>query len=87
MAGSPIDPSYQFANVTPSDTVVLKYNGKATRCKGISFSTAGALAIKDDEDNTVVIPSGSLATGIIHPISTNQIMSTGTAAVDIVAYF
>lgn len=87
MAGSPIDPSYQFINVTPSDSLVLTYHNRPVRTKGISFKTAGDLAIKDDEGTTVVIPSGSLVAGVIHPISTQQILSTGTAAVSIVAYF
>lgn len=87
MAGSPIDPSFQFALVTPSDTVVLKYDRKTARCKGIAFGGAGDLAIKDDVGNTVVIPGGALATGIIHPVSTDLILSTGTTATEIVAFF
>lgn len=87
MAGTPIDPSYQFINVTPSDTDVLMYHNHPVRTKGIAFKTAGALAIKDDQGTTVVIPSGVLVAGVIHPISTDKILSTGTTAVDIAAFF
>lgn len=86
-SGSPIDPSFQYTIVTPSDTAVLQYNSKNQRCKAISFATAGALAIKDDEGNTKIIPANSLVPGIMHPVSTDQILSTGTTVTGIVAYF
>jgi len=82
---SPIDPSNQFINVTPSDTDLLKYNGNVSTCRGILLEVAGDIAIKDDENNTVVI--AGLAAGVIHPIATQQILSTNTTATGIVAYF
>ena len=84
---TPIDPSGQFINVTPSDTLLLKYNGKVATCRGIAIGTAGDLEIKDDNNTTVVIPSNSLAIGVIHPISTQQILASNTTATEIVAYF
>jgi len=51
------------------------------------IGTAGDLAVKDDEGTTVVIPSNALAVGIIHPICTSQVMSTGTTCSEIVAFF
>ena len=87
MSDQAIHSSSRFINVTPSDTALLKYDGVALSCNGISFATAGALAIKDDVGNTVVFPNGSLAAGVIHQICTSQVLSTGTGALNIVAYF
>ena len=84
---SPIDPSSQFINVVPSDTLPLKYNNKVIACRGIAIGTAGDLEIKDDNNVTVVIPANSLAIGVIHPISTQQILDANTTAAEIVAYF
>ena len=80
-------PASRFINVTASDTVPLKYDGDATACRGIAIGTAGDLAIKDDADNSVTIPANALAVGVVHPISTSYILSTGTTASEIVAYF
>jgi hypothetical protein len=87
MCGTQLNSSSKFINVTPSNTVPLTYQGKKIACKGISFKTAGVLAIKDDENTTVEIPSGSLVAGTIHPISTSYILATNTTAASIVAYF
>jgi len=84
---NPQDPSPQFATVTPVDGAKLKYDGQVRACVGISFAVAGALAIKDDVGNTVVIPINSLSIGRIHAISTDEILDTGTDATGIVVYF
>ncbi len=84
---SPIDPSSEPILVTPSDTLPLKYHGTPLKCRAISFVTAGDLAILDDLGTTVIIPNGALVAGIMHPISTDKILATGTAALGIVAYF
>lgn len=58
--------------------------------RGISFGTAGALSMvpaADTGSTTVVIPSGALAAGIIHPISPKEIKSSGTTAASIVAWY
>lgn len=83
----PLYSSSKFINVTPSDTLLLKYQGEVMACRGISIGTAGDLAIKDDGGTTVIIPGNTLAVGVIHPILTGQVMSTGTGASEIVAYF
>jgi len=80
-----IDPSNQYVNVTPSDTALLSYNGNVKTCRGILLGVAGDIAIKDDAGNTVVI--SGLAAAIIHPIATQQILSTSTTATDICAFF
>ena len=88
---SPIDTGSQFINVTTSDTLPLKYVSAVTSnlepraCRGILLGVAGNIAIKDDNDTTVII--SGLAAGIIHPISTSQIMSTNTTASDIACFF
>lgn len=83
----PINSSSKFALVTASDSIPLKYNGVVKACRGISFAVAGDLAVVDDVGNAVIIPSGSLAAGVIHPIVTPYVRATGTAATGIVAYF
>lgn len=58
--------------------------------RGISFGTAGALSMvpsADTASTTVVIPSGALAAGIIHPCSPKEIKSSGTTAANIVAWY
>lgn len=67
--------------ITPNDSVDL-----TQRTRGISFGAVGALKIIDGVGNTVTIPSGSLAAGVIHPICATRVYSTGTAATNIVGY-
>ena len=74
-------------NITASDTAFLEYNGESLACRGISIGTAGNLAINDSEGNKVIIPGNTLAIGIIHPIVTDKIYSTGTTASEIVVYY
>ena len=76
------DPAISVALVTPSDSADL--TGGATR--GVSFAAAGDLKVITDKAETVVIPSGALAAGIIHPLSVTRIFSTGTTATGIVVY-
>ena len=76
--------------VTPSDTALLTYvnsEGATVKgaCRAILLEVAGDLAVKDSNNTTVVIPG--LAAGILHPISTQQILSTGTGATGITAFF
>ena len=76
------DSAAHVALVTPSDTVDL-----TVPTRGISFVTAGALKITTTGAETVTIPSGALAAGVIHPIRARRIFSTGTTAASIVAYW
>ncbi len=90
-SGSPIDPTAQFAAVTTSDTAVLKYHNSPARTKGIYVGGAGNLAVKDLGDftganRTTVIFIGVLA-GVVYPISTDQILATGTTATNLIALF
>lgn len=55
--------------------------------RGISFATAGALKIVTEGGETVVIPDGALAAGIIHPIRATKVFDTGTDADSLVGYY
>ena len=74
-------PSRNIFLISPSDTVNF-----AKAARGISFGTAGTLAVETIGGDTVTIPSGSLAAGVIHPIHVRKVLSTGTTAGDIVGY-
>lgn len=75
-------PMSHAALVTPDDA-----NDLAVVTRGISFGTAGALKIVTAGGETVVIPNGALAAGVIHRLRVTRIYATGTAAANIVAYY
>lgn len=54
--------------------------------RGVSFAVVGALVVITAEDETVTIPSGALAAGIMHALSIKQIVTAGTTATGIVLY-
>lgn len=76
------DPALHVLLVTPSDSTDLTAPSRA-----ISFGTAGALKVTTVGGETVVIPSGALAAGIMHPLRVARIHSTSTTAANIVAYY
>jgi len=82
---SDVSPATSVVLVTPSDSATLVTTGVA--CRGISFVTAGDIAIVDANDNDVIIPSGALVAGVQHAVFAKQIKDTGTDATGIVAYF
>lgn len=55
--------------------------------RGLSFAVAGDIKVNTVGGETVVIPSGALAPGIIHPLRVSRIWSTGTAATGLVVYW
>lgn len=77
-----IESSSRPVLVTPHDTNKILDNNKT---KGILLGGAGTLAVIDDHGNAVTITG--LAAGVIHPIATNVIKSTGTSATNICAFF
>lgn len=79
---SKMAPADHVALVTPSDSADLT---NVTR--GISFGAVGTLKVTTHGGETVVIPSGALAAGIIHPLRVARIWSTSTTATSIVAYW
>jgi len=75
----------KFINVTKSDTADLEYQGDKMATKYISCEVTGDIAVWDDEGTAVTLQG--LTQGILHPIVTQRIMSTNTAATGINAYF
>ncbi len=75
-------PARHVILITPHDTDELSH---VTR--GISFSVAGALVVVTQGGETVTIPSGSLAAGIIHPLAVKIVKSTGNGCSNIVGYY
>ncbi len=53
--------------------------------RGLAFKTEGDIAILDENGNDVVIESGILAAGVIHPIVFRRLLVTGTTAADFLA--
>jgi len=89
-SGSQIDPAFQFAVITPSDTAKLTYTNSAggveiKRCRAIYVGTAGDLAVNDDAGNSVLFTG--VAAGSVLPISTDVIRATSTTASTIVALY
>lgn len=73
-------PSADFVAVTPHDSNKLT----GGRCRGLSVNVAGNVAIKNTAGTTVSI---TLVAGVVHPISTDQVLATDTTATGIVAYY
>jgi len=71
-----------FINVTPSDSVNIN---DEIPCRGILLGVAGNISVLNAFGTAVTI--SGLSAGIIHPISTKRIRSTGTTATGIVAFF
>ncbi len=70
--------------VTPSDTVAL-----AVQARGISFAEAGDITVVfvgGAVASPTLIPSGTLAPGLIHPMQVTYVMATGTDSNTIVAW-
>jgi hypothetical protein len=65
--------------ITPNDGADL-----TTNIRAIAFATAGTLKITTLGGETVTIPSGVLAPGIIHPIRVKRVYATGTTVTNIV---
>ncbi len=76
MAGTPIDPSFEYAPVVPSDTAPVLYHGVPTRAKGFYVVTSGNLAIKDDKGTAVTFTG--LLQGAVYPFGSDYVMNTNT---------
>jgi hypothetical protein len=80
MSGRSVAESYtSAAAVTKSDTVVIR----ATR--GIMATVTGDIAILFPDSTTIVLPA--VVAGQIYPISAIKILSTGTTATGIIAFY
>lgn len=80
-----IEPSYQFAPVTPHDVDLLTYHSVVARTRGIYVAVAGNLAVIDDQGTAVTFTG--VTSGVIHPIATSRINATNTTALGIIALF
>jgi hypothetical protein len=84
MAGTPIDPSYQFGAITPSDTAILKYNGLPVKTKAIYIGGAGDLAVKNEMGTTVTFQNLPAASMI--PIAVSQVLAATSCTLIIGLY-
>ena len=84
VAGSPIDPSFQFNAVTPSDTALLQYNGVTALAKSLYIGVSGDVALMSDDGNHIVFKS--VPVGLLR-VSSTQVMATGTTATNILALY
>ena len=75
-------PAGHLENISPNDSTDLT---KATR--GISIGGAGALKITTVGGETITIPSGAIAVGVVHPIRAERVFSTGTGATNIIGWW
>lgn len=76
---------WELIDVSAADHV---FSGRIPRA--ISFGAAGAISMVPSADTgstTVVIPSGSLAAGVMHPCAPKEIKSSGTTVTGIVAWY
>ena len=76
--GSAMSPATNAVEVTPSDTVDL-----AQPARGIAIGAVGDLKILTLDGQTVTLPSGILAAGLIHPLGVKRVFATGTVATPI----
>lgn len=88
MAQYPTFSSDVYAAVTPSDTLKLNNpnpHDESNKCRMLYVGGAGAVAVKDRFGNSVTFPAVPAGTQLV--VSTDQVLSTGTAATSIVAIF
>ena len=74
-----IYPVSNWASVTPSDTARLS----GGRCRAILIGVGGNVAVRNEDGTTTTLVG--LVAGGLYPVSTDQILSTGTTATSIVA--
>lgn len=74
-------PAVSIFLITPNNSVDL-----STPTRGLSIAAEGDLRVLTINDETVTVPEGALAAGIIHPICVKRVYSTGTTATGIVGY-
>lgn len=76
------DPALSAAVITPDDDVALE-NGPT---RGLAFSAAGILELTMLDGVDVIIPSGVLAPGVIHPLRVTHVKES-TTATDVVGFW
>ena len=83
-AKSDISPASDWETVTPNDDYSDVWSVPP---RFISLSTVGDLNLLNQAGVSGIIDSGSLDAGIMHPLRPIKVLSTGTAASGIVAYW
>ena len=78
----PTESALHTARVTPSDSEQLPY-----LTKGISWGVDGDIVVLTAAGNITTIETGELAVGVCHPMKIKQVLSTGTTAQKIRAWF
>lgn len=68
---------YTSAASQSAGNVVDPTTGQLRVCRGIAFSTAGALVYESPEGDSITIASGVLAAGMIHPVQMRRVVSFG----------
>jgi hypothetical protein len=68
-----------LALVTPDDA-----NDLAQICRWLLISVQGAIKVTTRGGDTVVLPTGTLAVNVWHPMMISRVWSTGTTATGIV---
>ncbi len=78
--------TYQnFIAYTKSDVANILDGVKPVTSRGIMVGTTGDLAVSNAAGTSVTITK--VAAGVIHPIRTNKIWSTGTTASEITVFY
>jgi hypothetical protein len=90
MSNSPMgtESSPQFAAITPSDTLLLKYNGEIKKCRAIyigDISGGATLTCKNDVGASIAF--AGLVAGSVIPVSTDCVTNTGTLASSLIALY
>lgn len=83
MSGSPV---YASQSAGTDIAAVTKSDGTADPAgpfRGLVFSGAGDIKLTMASGQTRIIPSGLLATNVIHPLQFSRVWSTGTTATGI----
>lgn len=83
-----MSPAAHIELITPSDTTIF-----SIPTRGISFNNIGTLKVTpvsidpSDAAQAVIIPSGALCSGVIHPIRVIKVWATDTTVLGVVAYY
>jgi hypothetical protein len=71
-------PAWKLRAVTPSDATVIQTT------RSLYVGVAGDLRVRDADGNTVTVKNAPVG---YHPLQVDMVLSTGTAATDILALY
>jgi len=78
-----IYPAANYVAIVTSDTAKIQFDSRNVQARGIYVGVTGNITVVDPKGATVAflgVPAGTVL-----PISTDQVMATGTTATDLVA--